>query len=161
MNMHRLHRIGLFTALATVFAIAGVQAATEATSEAEAAKAIKARQALLNQINDLNEPMGRVLKRQIPMDPAVVATNAARIQELAARLPEAFAVDTRKFKGTRTAALDGIWSSEADFKARAEVLAKAAGDAVTAARGGTVAVAQLAGIGRACGNCHDAFKARD
>lgn len=158
--MHRL-RIGLFTALATVFTIAGVQAATEAASEAEAAKAIKARQALLNQINDLNEPMGRMLKRQIPIDAAVVATNAARIQELAGKLPEAFAVDTRKFTRTRTAALDGIWNSEADFKAKAEGLAKAAAEVVTAARSDNVAVAQLAGIGRACGSCHDAFKARD
>lgn len=158
--MHRL-RIGLFTALATMFAVAGVQAATEAASEAEAAKAIKARQALLNQINDLNEPMGRMLKQQIPIDAAVVATNATRIQELAGKLPEAFAVDTRKFKATRTAALDGIWNSEADFKSRAEGLAKVAGDVVTAARDGNVTAAQLAGIGRACGSCHDAFKTRD
>lgn len=158
--MNHLHRTGLLTILAALCAAAGVQAATVAASEAEAAKAIKARQALLNQINDLNEPMGKMLKRQIPMDPALVATNAARIQELAARLPEVFAIDTRGFKGTRTAALDGIWNSVADFKTRADGLAKAAAEAVAAGKSGNVAVAQLAGIGQACGRCHDAFKSK-
>ncbi len=158
--MNRLTRIGLSAALASMCIVAGVQAATVAASEAEADKAIKARQAVLDQINDLNEPMGKMLKRQIPIDPAVVAANAAKIQELAAKLPEVFAVDTRAFKGTKTAALDGIWNSQADFKARADGLIKAAGDVVAAAKSGTVTAAQLAGMGRACGSCHDAFKAK-
>ena len=158
--MNRLDHISLFSALAMLCAVAGVQAATVAASEAEAAKAIKARQALLNQINDLNEPMGKMLKRQTPMDPAVVATNAARIQELAAKLPQLFAIDTRGFTGTKTAAVDGIWNSQADFKTRADGLAKAAGEAFAAAKSGNVSAAQLAGIGKACGNCHDAYKAK-
>ena len=158
--MNRLTRIGLSAALASICMVAGVQAATVAASEAEAAKAIKARQALLEQINDLNEPLGKMLKRQSPIDAAVISANAARIQELAAKLPEAFAIDTRGFKGTKTAALDGIWNSQTDFKARADGLIKAAGDAMTAAKGGNVGAAQLAGIGKACGNCHDAFKAK-
>jgi cytochrome c556 len=158
--MNRLDRIALFTTLAALCAAAGVQAATVAASEAEAARAIKARQALLEQINDLNTPMSKMLKKQQPMDAAVVAKNAAMIQELAARLPEAFAVDTRGFKGTETAALDGIWNSQADFKSHADALGKAAGEAVAAARAGAVENAQLIGIGKACGACHGAYRAR-
>jgi cytochrome c556 len=157
--MNRLNRIGLFTALATLCAVAGVQAATVAASEAEAAKAIKARQDALEQINDLNEPIGKMLKRQMPIDPAVVATNAAKIQELAEQLPTLFEVDTRGFKGTKTAALDGIWNSQADFKAKADVLVKAAGDAAAAGKGGKVGPPQLIAMGKACGGCHDAYKA--
>jgi cytochrome c556 len=160
--MNRLHRIGLFTALVALCAVAGVQAATEAASEAEAAKAIKARQAVLKQINDLNEPMGKILKRQTPMDPAVVATNAARIQELAARLPEVFAIDTRGFTGTKTAALDGIWNSQADFKAKADALVTAADGLAAAAKTGDKAKVQAAAgdMGKACGACHDNFRAK-
>jgi len=158
--MNRLNRIGLFTALAALCVVAGVQAATVAASEADAAKAIKARQALLEQTKDLNEPLGKMLKRQIPVDAALVATNAAKIQELAGKLPEAFAVDTRGFKGTKTAALDGIWNSQADFKTRADGLANASSEAVAAAKSGNVGTAQLAGIGKACGNCHDSYRAK-
>jgi cytochrome c556 len=158
--MNRQIRIALFAALVALCAAAGVQAAAVAASEAEAARAIKARQALLEQINDLNTPMSKMLKKQIPMDAAVVATNAARIQELAAKLPEAFAVDTRGFKDTKTAALDGIWNSQADFKTHADALGKAAGEAVAAAKAGTVENAQLIGIGKACGACHGSYRAK-
>ena len=157
--MNRLNRISLFTALAALCAVAGVQAATVAASEAEAAKAIKARQAALKQIGDLNEPIGKMLKRQMPIDAAVIGTNAAKIQELAGKLPELFSIDTRSFKGTKTAALDGIWNSQADFKVKADVLVKAAGDAAAAGKAGKVGPPQLIAMGKACGGCHDAYKA--
>ena len=113
--MSRLNRITLITALAALSGIAGVRAATVAGSEAEAKKAIEARQRVFEQIKDLNDPLGKMLRKQTPMDPAVVATNAAKIQTLAGQIPGAFKVDTRGFKGIKTAALDGIWASEADF----------------------------------------------
>ena len=71
--MNRPHRIGLVTALAALAALAAVQAATVAGSEAEAKKTIKARQDVFEQIKDLNDPMGKMLRRQAPMDPALVA----------------------------------------------------------------------------------------
>jgi cytochrome c556 len=133
-----------------------------AASEADAAKAIKARQAIFDQIKDLNEPLAKMLKRQMPVDPAVVQENGAKIQTLAGKIPAAFNVDTRNFKDTKTAALDGIWNSEADFKAKADALAAAAGALVAAGKGGDAAATQTAliGLGKACGNCHDSFRAK-
>jgi cytochrome c556 len=159
--MNRLNRIGLVTVLAAC-AVAAVQAATVAGSQADATKAIEARKATFKEIKDLNDPLGKMLKRQMPVDPALVATNAAKIQALAGKLPGNFTVDTRNFKGTETAALDGIWNSEADFKAKADALAAAAGDAVTAGKSGDAAATQkaLVGIGKACGSCHDAYKTK-
>jgi cytochrome c556 len=161
--MSRPYRIGLVTALAALAAMAAVQAATVAGSEAEAKKAIEARQDVFKQIKDLNDPMGKMLRRQMPIDPALVAANAVKIQELAGQIPAHFTVDTRNFKDIKTKALDGIWNSEADFKAKADVLVKAAGDAVTAGKSGDTGATQksLIGIGKACGGCHDSYKASD
>ena len=160
--MSRLHRIGLVTALATLSVVAGVQAATVAGSEAEAKQAITARQEVFKEIKKLNDPMGKMLRRQAPIDPALVATNAAKIQELAGKIPEHFTVDTRKFKDIKTAAMDGIWNSEADFKSKADGLVQAAGAAVEAGKSGDAGATQksLIGIGKACGACHDSYKAK-
>jgi len=160
--MNRLHRIGLYSVMAALCAAAGAQAAVVATSEADAAKAIKARQAIFDQIKDLNEPLAKMLKRQIPVDPAVVQENGSKIQALAGKIPGAFNVDTRSFKATKTAALDGIWNSEADFKAKADALAAAAGELIAAGKSGDAASTQkaLIGLGKACGNCHDSFRAK-
>jgi cytochrome c556 len=161
-TMSRLNRISLITALAAVSAFAGVQVAMAAVSDADAKKAIEARQHVFDQIKDLNDPLGKMLKKQLPMDPAVVAANAAKIQALAGQIPGAFKVDTRGSKGTKTAALDGIWASEADFKTKADALAAAAGEAVAAGKSGDAAATQKAviGLGKACGNCHDSFRAK-
>lgn len=160
--MNRLNRIGFVAALAAVSAVAVAQTATVAKSEAEAAKAIEARQAIFKEIKDLNDPIGRMLRRQQPVDPAIVAANAAKMKALAGRIPGAYAIDTRPFKGTKTEALDGIWASLGDFKTKADGLAEAADAAVAAAGTGDAAATQraLAGIGRACGACHDAYRAK-
>jgi cytochrome c556 len=160
-TMSRLNRITLITALA-LSGFASVQAATVAASEAEARKAIEARQHVFDQIKDLNDALGKMLKKQSPMDPAVVATNAAKIQTLAGQIPGAFKVDTRGFKGIKTAALDGIWASEADFKTKADALAAAAGEAVAAGKSGSADASQkaLIALGKTCGNCHDSYRAK-
>jgi cytochrome c556 len=160
-TMSRLNRITLITGLAALSAFA-VQAATVAGSEADAKKAIEARQHVFDQIKDLNDPLGKMLRNQSPMDPTVVATNAAKIQTLAGQIPGAFKVDTRGFKSTKTAALDGIWASEADFKAKADALAAAAGEAVAAGKSGDPKNTRTAliALGKACGNCHDSYRAK-
>jgi cytochrome c556 len=159
--MTRVIRTGLITALATLSAMATVQAATVAGSEADAKKAIEARQELFKQIKDLNEPIRLILTRKAPMDATVVATNAGKIQELIKQIPGRFTVDTRGFKGIKTLAIDGIWNSEVDFKGKADAAAGAAGDVVTAAKGGDngAIMKSLAAMGKSCGSCHDAYKA--
>src|SRR5690349_7664969 len=112
--MNRLTRIGVAAVLAAVSAVVAAQAVTKAASQADADKAIKARQAIFNEINELNKPMGPMM-RSAPVDTAVVATNAAKIAELAGKIPAAYLVDTRGFTATKTRALDGIWNSQADF----------------------------------------------
>jgi cytochrome c556 len=158
--MNRLTRITVTAVLAAVSAAAAAQAVTKAASHADADKAIAARQDIFKQINEQNRPMAPMMRAGgPPVDTALVATNAAKIAELAAKIPAAYLVDTRGFTG-KTRALDGIWTSQADFKTKADGLVAAANAVVAAAKAGDAAGAQTAfgTMGRACGACHDSYR---
>lgn len=157
--MNRLTRIGVAAVMAAVSAAVAAQAVTKAASQADADKAIQARQAIFSEINDLNRALGPMM-RSAPVDTAVVQTNATKIAELAAKIPDAYAVDTRGFTATKTRALDLIWNSQADFKSKADALVTAANAAAAAAKTGDADATRTAlqGIGRACGACHDPFR---
>lgn len=160
--MNRLIRIGSLAALAvaSTLAISQEGAVTKAASQAEADKAIAARQAIFDQIKELNDPIAPMLRPNGPaIDTALVATNSAKIAEMAATIPSGFLVDTRGFTG-KTRAVDGIWASQADFKAKADALVVAANAAAEAGKSGDATATRraLAGIGRACGSCHDAYR---
>ena len=85
------------------------------------------------------------------------------IEVLAGMIPELFQNDTRKFHaGNKTGALDGIWSSQADFKAKADELVKAAQNLTAVAKAGDQSkfAAAAGAVGKACGNCHDNYRAK-
>jgi cytochrome c556 len=158
--MNRLIRLGVATALALTSTLAMSQAGPP-SPEAQAKTAIEARQAAFKLISNQFGPLSGLARGQ-QVDAAVAARNAERIQVLAGMLPELFQRDTREFKSINTAALDGIWNSQADFKSKAEALQTAAGKLAAAAKGGDATAMAAAGreIGGACGACHDAFRAK-
>ena len=161
--MNRLSRVAVAAALASMSAVAFSQGAGGPPSpEAQAKSAIETRQGLFKLISNQMGPIGGMLRNQREFDAALVAKNAARIQTLADMAPELFMNDTRQFKATKTAALDGIWTSQADFKAKADGLSKAAGATADAAKTGDKAATLKAAaeIGKACGACHDNFRAK-
>ena len=161
--MKRFSQLGLMVAVAAVSAMAMAQTAgTTAKSAAEAKTVIEARQKLFEDMKKTMEPIGDMLKRKREIDAAVIATNAAHLKELAGKIPAQFAVDTRQFKDTKTDALDGIWASQADFKAKSDVLANAAQNAITVSAGGDkgATMKALADIGKSCGGCHDSYKTK-
>jgi cytochrome c556 len=158
--MNRLTRIGVAAALAAVSAVALAQTVTKAADQAAATKAIEARHAIFEEIKNLNDPIAPMLRANgPPIDGALVATNSAKIAELAAKIPEAFQIDTRGFTG-KTRAVGGIWNSPADFKAKADALVAAANEAAAAGKSGDAAATRraLGLMGRACGSCHDTFR---
>jgi len=166
--MNRLTRIGIAAALAAVSALAISQAPPAAgpggppNPEAQAKSAIETRQGLFKVIANQNGPIGAMQRGTRDFDAAVVARNAARIQTLSEIIPELFTADTRAIKTFKTGALDGIWNSQADFKAKADGLTKAAAGLVEAAKGGDKATTLKAAaeVGKACGACHDNFRAK-
>ncbi len=160
--MNRLIRLGTAATLALASTLAISQGAPP-SPEAQAKSAIDNRQAVFKLIGHQFGPISGLMRSQTaPMDAAVVARNAERIQVLAGMIPELFERDTREFKSLTTAALDGIWTSQPDFKTKADALAAAAGKVATAAKSGDrAATAAAAGeVGRACGACHDAYRAK-
>jgi cytochrome c556 len=161
--MNRLTRFGVAAAFAAVSAVAFSQAAGGPPSpEAQAKSAIEARQGLFKLIANQNGAIGAMARNQAPFDAEVVARNAGRIKVLAEMAPELFARDTREFKTIKSLALDSIWSSQADFKTKSDALASAADAVVAAAKTGDKAatIAAYANVGKACGSCHDAFRAK-
>ena len=159
--MNRLIRIGVAASLAAVSVVAFSQMGPP-SPEAQARTAVEARQAVFKLITNQNGPLGALRNQAAPFDAAAVARSAERMQVLAGMIPELFERDTREFKDIKTAALDGIWGAQADFKSKADALAQAAGAVVTAAKSGDrAATAAAAGqIGRTCGGCHDSYRAK-
>jgi cytochrome c556 len=161
--MKSLSRVGVAAALAAVSAVAFSQGAGGPPNpEAQAKAAIETRQGLFKVISNQMGPIGGMLRNQREFDAALVAKNATRIATLADMIAELHTADTRQFKTIKTAALDGIWASQADFKAKADGLVKAANDTATAAKTGDKAntMKAAAEIGKACGACHDNFRAK-
>lgn len=172
--MKRLISIGLITALSFASVYAADPAAAPAapaapaagappppTPEQQAKTSIETRQGLFKVIAFHNAPIGGMLRGRVPFDAEVVAKNAARIEQLAAMIPDLFAAnDTRTTgAGVKTAALDGIWTSQAEFKAKADDLVKAAAALSAAARTGDKDATMKAAAGlKACGSCHDTFR---
>lgn len=160
--MNRLNRFGVAAALAAVSTLALSQNAGPPSPEAQAKSAIETRQGLFKVISSQMGPIGGMLRNQVPFDAAVVARNAARIQTLSEMIPELHTLDTRQFKNIKTGALDGIWNSQADYKVKADNLGKAAAGTAAAAKTGDKAATLKAAaeIGKACGSCHDNYRAK-
>jgi cytochrome c556 len=147
-----------FLALAPV-SLTLAQDSGPGTPEEAAQKAVELRQSLFRVIGFSFGPVGGMLKNKVPFDAAVAAKAGERIEELATIIPDVFNEDTRKFQ-VKTKAREGIWTSKADFAAKADDLAKAAAGLTAAAKGGEKkAVLQAAAaVGKACGACHDNFR---
>ncbi|MEO6079553.1 MAG: cytochrome c [Steroidobacteraceae bacterium] len=166
--MNRLTRIGVAAVLAAASALAFSQAPPAGgggpggppNPEAQAKTAIETRQGLFKVIQSQNGPMGAMMRGEF--NAAVATRNAGRIQMLADMIPELFTADTRAFTTVKTRALDGIWNSQPDFKAKAEALSKAAAGVVEAAKSNDKATVQAAftKMGQACGACHDNYRAK-
>lgn len=155
--MNRLTRIGVAAALALTSVAAFSQGAPNPDKSA-----IETRQGLFKLIANQNGPIGGMQRNTVPFDAAVVQRNAARIAVLAEIIPELYARDTRQFKDVKTGALDGIWNSQADFKTKADALQKAAATLAETAKGGDKAATLKAAaeVGKACGSCHDSYRAK-
>jgi cytochrome c556 len=157
--MNRLTRIGVAAALAVISVAAFPQGAPPNPDKA----AIETRQGLFKLISNQSGPIGAMFRPNGTFDAAVAARNAERIKVLAGMIPELFAArDTHTFKDVPSRALDGIWTSQADFKAKADALVAAADGVAAAAKTGDKDATQKANaeIGKACGGCHDAFRAK-
>ena len=128
----------------------------------EAKVAIDRRQAVFDLIEwNFTPTIGAMLKNKMKYDAAVVQKSAARLELLAPMVTEAFATDTRgKAAGVKTRAREGIWTNNADFKAKNDDFIKAVAGLSAAAKGSDEKAFKqaAAAVGKACGACHDSFR---
>jgi cytochrome c556 len=157
--MNRLVSFGVAAALVA----SGVVWAAPAKNEAEAKTAVETRSAHFKDMGKAMEPIGNMLRRKQPYDAAVAAKHSEQIVELSKKIPSLYEVDTRQFKDIKTEALDGIWTSQADFKGKADDLTRAATalNEATKAGGDQAAFTKnAAAVGKACGTCHDSYRVK-
>jgi cytochrome c556 len=130
------------------------------TPEQQAEQAVLTRQGLLKVMGMYMAPLGGMLKNKVPFDAALAAKSGQHIAELGGMIPDVFAFDTRNKTSAKTKAQDGIWTNQADFKAKADDLVKAANALVEAAKAGEKGpTLKAAGaVGKACGACHDNYR---
>jgi cytochrome c556 len=123
--------------------------------------AVDARQSVFKVLSFELAPLSGMLRNQVPFDAATAKTNANNIAALARIIPATFAKDTHS-AGLKSQALDTIWTSMDAFTAKAKELETAADGLAKAADSGNEGqIKQAIGaIGKACGSCHDQFRAK-
>ena len=154
MSLHRITSAAMAAMVVGSFAV-GAIAATPAET-------VKARQANYKQIGKAFKAVRDELKNPAPSI-AVMQASGKTFDELAPKLPTWFPAGTGPEAGVKTEALPVIWQKNDDFKAAAAKFATAAHAFNLAAQSGNIDAVKAAvpGLGGACKNCHDTFKAKD
>ena len=159
--MNRFAKSSLI-ALCAVAPVSAVlaQDAGPPTPEQQAQKAIETRQGLLKVMGFYMAPLGGMLKGKVAFDAAAAGKSGESIAQLGGMIPDVFVFDTRKATSVKTKAQDGIWTNQADFKSKADDLAKAADALVEAAKSGDrgTTLKAAGAVGKACGACHDNYR---
>ena len=103
--------------------------------------------------------LGAMNKGAIPFNAQTLQTNAVRLEQLSLMLEDYFATDTRGFD-VDTAALDKIWSNQADFKNKISALTVAATNLNKVATAGdsTKFKPAIGQVFKSCKGCHDNYK---
>jgi cytochrome c556 len=146
--------------LVTARAVHAQDVSTPATPEEAMQKAIDTRQSVFKLIDFNWQPVALWMKKKAQFDAASVQKTADRLAALAPMIPDVFAADTRKLANAKTKAREGIWTNQADFKAKADALAMAAQEMGAAAKSGDQKATLKAafGVGKACSGCHDNYR---
>ncbi len=158
--MNRFSKL-CFGALCSVAAISiAIAQNGPMTPQQQAEGALKLRQGLFQVQSFAFGPVGRMLKGA-PFNAEAAETAAKRIEVTSSMIPDVFKMDTRKFQ-LKTRALEGIWTNTSDFDQKARDLNQAAMNLQTAAMGGDKSTTMQAAVavGKACGACHDEFRAK-
>ena len=141
------------------FIVVNVMAQQQKTPQELAQNAVEVRQSVFKLLDAHMEPIASMARGKLPFDAALARKNSQRIAQLAAMIPDVFAMDTRGVE-VETLALDKIWDNHDDFAAHAQDLVEKATAFSVAAQSGDQAATmkELRPLGSACGNCHDNYR---
>ncbi|MDP9055741.1 MAG: cytochrome c [Pseudomonadota bacterium] len=145
------------TALAAGLLCCGIAAYAATPTEI-----VAARQANFKQ---MGKGMKAIREQMISPTPAfdAIKAGAAAIDQSAGKVAGYFPQGSGPQAGLKTGALPEIWEKNAEFKADAAKLVKAAAAMRTAAASGNIdqVKAQFMAVGGTCKECHQDFRARD
>jgi len=130
-----------------------------ALAQAKPETLVKQRQAAMTLQGKYFGPLGLMAGGKIPYNAEVVARNAAYLDVLNKMPWDGFAENT---KDVKSRALPAVYTENAKFKESAERMQSAVGQLVKVSKGGDEATvkAAISDINKACGACHDNFRAK-
>lgn len=145
--------------LAVSVVVAAGLASGVALAQMKPEQMVKQRQSAMTLIAKYWGPMVPMMQGKVPMNMQIVQRNAGYLDNLS-RMPwDGFDAAT---KDVKSAALPAIWTDNAKFAEAAERLQNETNKLYQVSRGGDEAAikAQLGAVGKACGNCHESFRAK-
>lgn len=128
-------------------------------TEKQAKSAVEYRQSLFELVKSNIGPLGAMAKGKAPIDEAVIAKNALRLEQLGLMISDYFVADTRNNKVSNKSS-DAIWENQADFNNKAANLVKAskALQVIVANKDTANYRKGIGAVGATCKACHDDYK---
>lgn len=137
-------------------------AAAAPAEEAPAPGVVDYRDALFHGFGSHMKSMGLIAKGKVDRPAGDLAVHAAAIAEGAGLIADLFPEGSGP-DATKTRALPAVWTDAEGFAKAADVLRDEAAKLAEIARTGDLdaAKAQLGNVGKACGSCHELFRAEE
>jgi cytochrome c556 len=137
----------------------GAGYALTAFSQAKPEVLVKQRQSAMTLQLKYFLPLALMAQGKIPYDANVVTRNTAYLDTLTQMAWDGFTDGT---KGQKSGALPAVFADTAKFKQSQDQLRTAVGTLVAASKGGNEGAVKAAvgDVNKACGNCHDNFRAQ-
>lgn len=128
-------------------------------TEKQAKSAVEYRQSVFQLLKSNIGPLGAMAKGKAPIDEAVIAKNALRLEQLGLMISDYFVADTRNNNISHKSS-DAIWENQADFNEKAANLAKAAKalQVIVANKDTANYRKGIGAVGATCKACHDDYK---
>jgi cytochrome c556 len=151
--------VSMLTALSSLSIPLLANAQDVAKSSRQAGNAVTFRQSIFQLIRSNIGPLGAMAKGQMPYDVETMETNAERMMQLAAMLPDYMELDTSNFE-LKTSASEKIWANLDDFNEKANdlYLAAKALKSVAQTKDESQYRAAIGKVGGTCKACHDSYK---
>lgn len=130
-----------------------------AMAQAKPEQLVKQRQSAMTLIAKYWGPIAGMASGKVPYNADVVARNATYLENLAQMPWDGFNEST---KDVKSAALPAVWAEPKKFQEAADRLQGEAVKLAAAARAKDEAgvKAQFGAVGKACGGCHESFRAK-
>ncbi|HTP83581.1 MAG TPA: cytochrome c [Alphaproteobacteria bacterium] len=136
--------------------VAGVVVAEAQNAPAEV---IKQRQELMKANGAAAKTLADMMKGEKPYSQQAAHQAAVTINDNSKKIPSMFPAGSGAEAGVKTDALPAIWQNKADFDTKAKNLETESAKLV-AANDEAAVKAQFGNVGKACGGCHEGYRAK-